>query len=221
MDSSRRTAGELAFFTSQPRWSRHFRHLIKGSMFSQTLQYFEREVQTRRIWIRIFEQLDHAQTLAVVIEPTVSAHTFGEHLFSGVAKRRMAQIVGERNCFRQVLVQSQCTRDCAADGGHLDGMSQAGPQMVTGSIQKDLRFVLEPAKGPRMNDACAIALKFHAVRMAGLRIFSAARIARSLGKRRKRGALRRFHFVARFVAVSLSAGPQVTMTTGDGSEARP
>src|SRR6266853_6026628 len=106
----------LAFFSSEPRRSHRSRHLIKGSMFSQTFQYFKREVQTRKIWIRIFEQLDHPQTLAVVIESAVSAHTFGQHLFSGVAKRRMAQVVGERNGFRQVLVQCQCTRDCAADG---------------------------------------------------------------------------------------------------------
>src|SRR5438034_11399583 len=100
-------------------------------------------------------------------------------------------------------------------------MSQAGAQMITGPSQEDLRFVLEPAKGPRMNDPRAIALKFCAVRMAGLRIYSAARIARSLGKRRKHGALRRFHFVARFVAVSLFAGPRVTIATGDKSGARP
>jgi len=132
----------------------------------------------------------------------------------------MAQVVGERNCFREVFVQSQRTRDCAADGGHLDGMSQAGAQMITGPIQEDLRFVLEPAKGSRMNDPRAIALKFCTVRMAGLRIFSAARIAGSLGKRRKHGALRRFHFVARLVAVSIFAGPNAAMATGDGSEAR-
>src|SRR5438876_1711560 len=183
----------LAGFVSQVSTSSHLvRHFIRRLVFSQTFPYFKREVQTRKIWIRIFEQLDHAQTLAVVIEPTVSAHTFGQHLFSGVAKRRMAQVVGERNCFREVFVQSQRTRDCAADGGHLDGMSQAGAQMITGPIQEDLRFVLEPAKGSRMNDARAIALKFCAVRMAGLWIFSAARIARSLAKRRKRSALRCF-----------------------------
>ena len=71
-----------------------------------------------------------------------------------------------------------------------------------------------------MNNARAIALKFCAIRMAGLRIFSAARIARSLGKRRKRGALRCFHFVARLVAVSMFAGPNAAMATGDRSEAR-
>jgi len=183
-------------------------------MFSQTFQYFKCQVQTRKLWIRIFEELHDPQALAVVIEPTVSAHTFGEHLFSGVAKRRMAQVMGECNCFREVFVQSQCTRDCAADGGHLDRMSQPGAQMVTGPIQEDLRFVLEPAKGPRMNDACAISLKFCAIRMAGLWIFSAARIARSLGKRRNRGALRRFHFLARLVAVSMFAGPATDRKRG-------
>src|SRR5436309_2358284 len=73
----------LAGFVSQVSISSHLvRHFIRRLVFSQTFPYFKREVQTRKIWIRIFEQLDHAQTLAVVIEPTVSAHTFGQHLFS-------------------------------------------------------------------------------------------------------------------------------------------
>src|SRR5438876_11995459 len=133
----------------------------------------------------------------------------------------MAQIVGKRDCFREVFVKRQCARDCAADRGHLNGMGQARTQMIAGPVQKNLCLVLEPAKGARMNDPCAIALKFCAVGMAALWIFSAARLARSLGKRRKCGALRCFHFLARFVAVSLFAGPKVTMTTCAGSGARP
>ena len=133
----------------------------------------------------------------------------------------MAQIVGKRDCFREVFVKRQCARDCAADRGHLNGMGQARTQMIAGPVQKNLCLVLEPAKGARMNDPCAIALKFCAVGMAALRVFSAARSARFLGKRRKRGALGRFHLIAGFVAALLSALPKLGMATGDGSEARP
>src|SRR6266566_2072790 len=118
----------------------------------------------------------------------------------------MAQIVGKRDCFREVFVKRQCARDCAADRGHLNGMGQARTQMIAGPVQKNLCLVLEPAKGARMNDPCAITLKFRAIGMAGLRIFSTARIAGFLGKRRKYSALRPFHFLTRLVPASLYEG---------------
>jgi hypothetical protein len=46
--------------------------------------------------------------------------------------------------------------------------------MIAGPIQEDLRLILEPAKGARMNDAGAIALKFGAISVTWFRIFSSA-----------------------------------------------
>ena len=46
-------------------------------MLAQTLPRFERQIQTRKIWIRSFEQLHDSHTLAVVIEAAVIAHAFG------------------------------------------------------------------------------------------------------------------------------------------------
>src|SRR4030095_1743853 len=137
----------------------------------------------------------------------------------------MAKIVGERDCFRQVLVQSQGARDCPADRGHFDRMSQARAQVIACSVQKNLRLVLEPAKSTRMNNTRPVALKFHAVFVPGLRIFSTARVARFLGKWREGSALRRLHCLSRPGAGSV-ASPTVLQLhvpselPGSGSEPR-
>ena len=75
-------------------------------MFPQTFAHFERQIETRKIRIRSFEQLHHTQTLAVVIEAAVSAHAFGQHLLARVPKRRVPQIVRERDRFGEIFVQA-------------------------------------------------------------------------------------------------------------------
>ena len=108
----------------------------------------------------------------------------------------MPEIVRQRDRFREVLVQRQRARDRAADRGHFNRMRQARPQMIASPIQENLRLILEPAKGTRVNDAGAITLKFGAIGMTGFRIFSAARIARFLCKCRKHAPLIGLHLLA-------------------------
>src|SRR5437016_4110385 len=97
-----------------------------------------------------------------------------------MSKRRMTEIVCERDCFRQILVQPQRTRDGAADRCHLDGMRQARAQMVAGPVEKNLRLVFQAAERARMNDARTIALKFGAIGVTRLSVLPSARFARFL-----------------------------------------
>src|SRR5947207_12137369 len=108
----------------------------------------------------------------------------------------MAQIMRERDCFREIFIQRQRACNGAANRGNFDRVSQPRAQVIASPVQENLRFVLEPAKSARMNDSRPIALKFGAVRMAGFRIFSSARVTRLLPKRRKRSALPRLDFLA-------------------------
>src|SRR5438552_13859454 len=80
-------------------------------------------------------------------------------------------------------------------------MGQPRAQMIARAVQKNLRFVFEPAKRARVNDARAVALKLGAISMTRFGIFSAARLARFLRKRRQCGALGRFHLLARLPTV--------------------
>src|SRR6478735_11951003 len=101
----------------------------------------------------------------------------------------MAQIVGKRDCLCQILVKPQRACDGAADRRHLDRMRQARAQMVTGAIEKNLRFVFEAAEGARMNDACTIALKFGAIGVTRFIVLPSARFARFLSNGPERCAL--------------------------------
>ena len=82
------------------------RHLERVLVFPQAFADFERQIETRKIRIRRFEQFHHARTLAVVIEATVIAHAFGEHFFPRVAEGRVPQIVRKRDGFGKIFVQA-------------------------------------------------------------------------------------------------------------------
>ncbi len=82
-----------------------------------------------------------------MVEPAVIPHALGQHFFAGMSKRRMTKIVRQSDRFRQVFIQSQGPRDGAADRGDLDGMGQAGSQMIARSIEENLRLVFQAAKG--------------------------------------------------------------------------
>src|SRR5438034_10678565 len=89
--------------------------LVKTLMFLQTLAHFERQIETRKIRVSILQQLHHSQTLAVVVEPAMTAHAFGQHLLAGVAKRRMSQVARKGERFREILMQSQCATYLPSD----------------------------------------------------------------------------------------------------------
>ena len=80
-------------------------------------------------------------------------------------------------------------------------MRQARAQMVTGPVEENLRLVLQPAKRPRVNDACAIALKFRPIRMARLGVLPPAGVSRFLCKRREHGLFCRLHLRTRLPAL--------------------
>src|SRR5437763_3591001 len=99
-----------------------------------------------------------------------------------MAKWRMPKIVREGNGFGQIFVQPQGPRDRTADGGDLNRVSQTRAQVIAGPVEKHLRLVFQTAKRARMNDPRPIALKLCAKGMLWLRMFSAKRFARFLGK---------------------------------------
>src|SRR5882724_11091786 len=63
-------------------------------------------------------------------------------------------------------------------------------QMITGPIEENLRLILQPAKRARVNDACAIALKFSAIGVARLGVLPPTRVTGFLSKRREHVTLR-------------------------------
>jgi hypothetical protein len=127
-------------------------------MFGQPFADFPGQIQAWKTWVFLLEQLDDAQALLIVFEAARAPHQAVERRLTRVPKRRMAKIVSQSDRFRQILVQPQSARDVSADRGHFHGVGQACPQVVAGSVEKDLRLILESAKGARVNDAVTVPL---------------------------------------------------------------
>ena len=72
------------------------------------------------------------------------------------------QVVREGNRLGEVLVQPQRTGDVAGDGGHLHRVGEASAEVLPAAAKKHLCLVLQSAKGARMDNAVAIALKLGA-----------------------------------------------------------
>jgi hypothetical protein len=78
---------------------------------------------------------------------------------------------------------------------------QARAQMVTRSVEKNLRLVFHTAKRARVNDARAIALKFRAIGVARLGVLPPARVSGFLRMRREHGSLCCLHLRTRLPAL--------------------
>ena len=116
--------------------------------------HFPREVQALPI---VFEHIDDAQALFVVVEP--AGHERAENALAGVAERRVAEVVPERDRFGQLFVQAQHLGDGARDLRDLERVRETRAVVIAGRRKKDLRLVLQPAKRLGVDDAIAVALK--------------------------------------------------------------
>jgi hypothetical protein len=127
-------------------------------------------------------------------------HAIVERLLSGMAKRRVAEVVSKRYRFREILVEPQRARDSAGDLGDFEAVSQAGTEQVALVIDEDLRLVFETPKGGRVYDPVPVALEFAAMRRLRVRVMATARVDRGYRIRRQvqacaqRSAMARPHF---------------------------
>ncbi len=96
--------------------------------------------------------------MGVVIEAAERRGRRVQRFLAGMAERRVAEIMGERQRLGQILVQRQHAREAAGDLGHFQRMGQARAVIVAFMLDEDLGLVLEAAKGGGMDDAVAVAL---------------------------------------------------------------
>ena len=114
----------------------------------------------------VLEHVDDAQALLVVVE--AAGNQIVEDALAGVAERRVAEIVAERDRFGQLLVQPQHLGDAARDLRHLERVRQPRPVVIAGRRKEHLRLVLQAAERLAVDDAIAIALKRRADRILRL-----------------------------------------------------
>src|SRR3954452_2659859 len=133
-------------------------------MFDDAFADTEREIESRKGDIALLEDSDNAQRVQVVIEAqAMRLHGFVECALTRVAERWMADIVHQRKRLGEITIQAQRGGDRAGKLGHFDGVGKAAPVVVRVAMRKYLRLPGKPAKGPRMNDAGAVALEGGAI----------------------------------------------------------
>jgi len=144
-------------------------------MFDDSFADLKGEIQSRVSGKTLFELLDNSERMEIVVKTaTVAAHQEIEAAFTGVAKRRVANVVDKRERLGQVCVQPQRFSDGASDLRNFKGVCQPIAEMVGIARGENLCLRFQAAKGAGMNDAVAVARKFLAIGMRCFRVTTAA-----------------------------------------------
>ena len=123
-------------------------------VLGDAVAHFPRQVQAAAI---VFEQVDDPQALLVVIE--AARHQTIDDALAGVAERRVAEIVAERDRLGELFVQPQHLGDCPGNLRHLERVRQARAVVIAGRREEHLRLVLQPSERLAVDDAVPVTLK--------------------------------------------------------------
>ena len=143
-------------------------------MLDHAFERFPGQVQAVEFGIFALQPRQDPQRLGVVVEAAIVRHAVVERVLAGMAERRVAQVVRQRQGFGQFLVQAQAAADRAGDVRDFQRMGQARPVMVAFVGDEDLGLVLHPAECRRVNDPVAVALEHRARRTFRLGVQAAA-----------------------------------------------
>ena len=108
-----------------------------GGVGDDAVADFPAEVEARAVF---FQLVDDAQALPVVGKPAGAQAV--QRALARVAKRRVAQVMAERDGLGQILIEAQRPGDGARDLADFQRVGQAGAVMVAFRREKDLRFLL-------------------------------------------------------------------------------
>ena len=147
-------------------------------VLDQALERLPGEVEPVEFGVAALQPRHHAQRLRIVVEAAPRRHLFVERILAGMAERRVAEIMDQRDRLGEILVAAQRARQRAGDLRHLDRVGEPGAVVVALVGDEHLRLVLQPAEGGRMDDAVAVALERRARRALRLAIEAAARTRR-------------------------------------------
>ncbi len=133
--------------------------MLGGAVFQNPFPGFKAQVQPAVVGVTLFERIDHAQALHIVLKAAKVLHAVIEHILARMAKRRVAEVMGQADRLGQVFVDAQCPRHRAAQLRHLDRVREAGAEQVALVVQKNLGFVDQTAESGGMHDPVAVTLK--------------------------------------------------------------
>jgi hypothetical protein len=123
-----------------------------------------------------FQHIDNAQALFVMAE--CASHRVRKRRFASMTKRRMTEIMSQTDCLDQVFVETQGARHRTRDLGHFQCMRQARAIVIALWRDEYLRFMFQPTKRFRVQNAIAVALKTAAHRRWRFRARTTGAIAK-------------------------------------------
>jgi hypothetical protein len=127
-------------------------------MFLQSFKHLMGEVEPLTLGITLLEDLHDPEALLVMIEPALILHEAVERFLSGVAERRMSQVMGKGDGFRKVFIQTECPCDRSADRSNLDRMGESGAVMIPLAVKEDLGLAIQASEGGAVDNAVAVPL---------------------------------------------------------------
>ncbi len=127
-------------------------------MFEHAFAGFKGEVQAVKVGVALFQPIDHAQALQVVLETAPVVHAFVQSISSSVAKRRVAQVVCQADGFDQVFISPRVRPTLAAHLRHFQRVRQARAKQVALMVYEHLGFIDQAAESAAVHDAVAVAL---------------------------------------------------------------
>ena len=148
-------------------------------MLDQPFQRLPGEIEPVERGIAALQRGHDPQRLRVVVEAAAGGEAAIERALAGMAERRMAEIVRQRQRLGEILVEAERAGERAGDLGHFQRVGQPGAEVIALVEDEDLGLVREPAEGGGMDDAVAVAAEGVAGRARRLRMEPAAAPARS------------------------------------------
>jgi hypothetical protein len=113
-----------------------------------------------------------------VIEAAAAFETTVKRPLAGMAEGRMAEVVSERQCLREVLIEAERPCQRPRDLRDFKRVGEPRPKMVAFVKYEDLSFVRKTPESGRMNDAIAIATECAASGAGSLGMKPAAALSR-------------------------------------------
>ena len=126
-------------------------------VLDDAFQRFPGQVQAVEIGIAMFQRGHDPQGLGIVVEAAMILQAAVERALAGVAERRMAEVVRQRQCLREILVEAELPRQRAGDLSDFERMGQPGAIMIALMEHEHLGLVFEAAERGGVDHPVAVA----------------------------------------------------------------
>src|ERR1700750_2066171 len=124
--------------------------LVIARVLDNPLSHAARKIQSAMCRIALLEVFHDAQRMKVMIKAqSMPLEATIQGSFTRMSKRRMPNVMTQRQCLRKVFVQPQpgCCSSC--NFRYFDGVGQSAAKMIGGSTRKDLGLSCQPSKRSR------------------------------------------------------------------------